>query len=315
MRKKATIHGTKTTGLPIGESTKVTLTIGQLRRIISESVDFTPPKSEWKKVLGYLAKGSSFKQVASASRNNELKVKSRYLILKKLGRDEEASFFIPYLMDDMDYYDLPDIPDEFREEAGKYMDGPKWDWDVAEYHITVPDGLKDSQKEILDAVREYNRSHSVKLKFSEEELRNTANGKIYIATYKFLSDTIEFIGVEDRPTMAYRGDECELMDEFLETLEPSVMEKIDVRQKYPTVPTRDFITVMATPGKSNFTVQAGINHRRIYQGSIPSDQIVSTYFDGMNAVVVGRKKMYVYGPNNPEKPDQNWRLLHSHNAH
>ena len=178
MRKKATIHGTRTAGLPVRESTKVTLTIGQLRRIISESVDFTPPKSEWKKVLGYLAKGSSFKQVASASRNNELKVKSRYLILKKLGRDEEASFFIPYLMDDMDYYDLPDVPDEFREEAGKYMDGPKWDWDVAEYHITVPDGLKDSQKEILDAVREYNRSHSVKLEFSEEELRNTANGKI-----------------------------------------------------------------------------------------------------------------------------------------
>ncbi len=97
--------------------------------------------------------------------------------------------------------------------------------------------------------------------------------------------------------------------------ETIVSEKIDVKQKYPIVPTRDFITVKATPGTSNFIVQAGVQHRRIFQGSIPNDKIVSSYFDGYNAVIVGQKKIFVYGPYNQEKPEQGWRLLHSHNAH
>ena len=51
-----------------------------------ESTDggFTVPDSEWKKVVGYIEKGSNFKQVGAMCRRNEMKMKSRYLILKAL---------------------------------------------------------------------------------------------------------------------------------------------------------------------------------------------------------------------------------------
>jgi len=94
-----------------------------------------------------------------------------------------------------------------------------------------------------------------------------------------------------------------------------VSEKIDVKQKYPMIPTRDFIIISANPGSTSFTVQAGYNHRRIYCGNTNGDKIVSSYFDGMHAVIVCQKKIFVYGPYKPEEPEKNWRLLQSHLAH
>ena len=49
-----------------------------------EGEQFNIPDSEWKKVAGYIEKGSNFKQVGAMCRRNEMKMKSRYLILKAL---------------------------------------------------------------------------------------------------------------------------------------------------------------------------------------------------------------------------------------
>lgn len=82
-----------------------------------------------------------------------------------------------------------------------------------------------------------------------------------------------------------------------------------VKQKYPMVPTRDFITISQCSGKSSFTVYAGPNQRRIYSGTTLGDKIVSYYFDGMYAVFNCQKKVFVFGPSNPKKPEKGWRQI------
>ena len=55
-----------------------------------EGEQFNIPDSEWKKVIGYIEKGSNFETVGKACSKNKLKLKSRFLILKALGLDNEA---------------------------------------------------------------------------------------------------------------------------------------------------------------------------------------------------------------------------------
>ena len=90
---------------------------------------------------------------------------------------------------------------------------------------------------------------------------------------------------------------------------------LEVKQKYPTVPTRDFLLIKVEPNQKNFSILAGNNRRRIYQGSTQGDRIVSNYFDGNFAVFVCQKRTFVFGPGNPDKPQQNWRLINSFSSH
>ena len=82
-----------------------------------------------------------------------------------------------------------------------------------------------------------------------------------------------------------------------------------VKQKYPLVPTRDFITISQCTGQSSFKVYAGDNRRRVYSGSTNGDKIVSYYFDGVYAVITCHKKVFVFGPANPNYPEKNWRQI------
>ena len=92
-------------------------------------------------------------------------------------------------------------------------------------------------------------------------------------------------------------------------------EKNEVKQKYPMVPTRDFITIKVEPNLTSFSVLAGQSRRRIYQGSTSGDKIVSNYFDGNFAVLVCQKRTFIFGPGNQDKPEQNWRLIRSFPSH
>ena len=53
--------------------------------------NFTIADSEWKKVAGYIEKGSDFEKVGSACKKNQTKLKSRYLIVNSFGLTRQAS--------------------------------------------------------------------------------------------------------------------------------------------------------------------------------------------------------------------------------
>lgn len=89
----------------------------------------------------------------------------------------------------------------------------------------------------------------------------------------------------------------------------------DVKQRYPLVPTRDFITIVAKSGSTRFDVYAGELRRRVYSGGTNGDKIVSTYFDGMNAVITCQKHIFVYGPSNQRNPDKGWHQIKVFPAH
>ena len=82
-----------------------------------------------------------------------------------------------------------------------------------------------------------------------------------------------------------------------------------VKQKYPLVPTKDFITISQCSGQTSFKVYAGANKRHIYTGNTAGDKIVSYYFDGTNAVLTCHKRIFVFGPADPRKPAKNWRQI------
>ncbi len=94
-----------------------------------------------------------------------------------------------------------------------------------------------------------------------------------------------------------------------------VVRETSVNQKYPTVPTRDFIMIQVDPGLTSFSVLAGNTKRRLYHGSTNGDRIVSNYFDGNFAVIVCQKKTFVFGPSNQSKPEANWRMFRSFPSH
>lgn len=88
-----------------------------------------------------------------------------------------------------------------------------------------------------------------------------------------------------------------------------------VKQKYPMVPTRDFITIVANTGSTTFTVYAGETRRRLYSGGTNGDKIISYYFDGVNAVITCHKRIFIYGPSNPKNPERNWHQIRTFPAH
>lgn len=88
-----------------------------------------------------------------------------------------------------------------------------------------------------------------------------------------------------------------------------------VQQKYPMVPTRDFITIVAKTGSTNFQVYAGEKRRRLYSGSTNGDKIISYYFDGMNAVITCHHRIFVFGPSNQKNPERGWHQIRTFPAH
>ncbi len=96
---------------------------------------------------------------------------------------------------------------------------------------------------------------------------------------------------------------------MIRIIEETKKDSYKVKQKYPMVPTRDFITISQCTGKSDFKVYAGDSQRRIYSGSTNGDKIVSYYFDGVYAVITCHKKIMVFGPSNPKYPEKNWRQI------
>lgn len=91
--------------------------------------------------------------------------------------------------------------------------------------------------------------------------------------------------------------------------------RYDVKQRYPLVPTRDFITIVANTGSTSFTVYAGEKRRRLYSGGTNGDKIVGYYFDGMNAVITCQKHIFVFGPSNQKNPDKGWHQIKVFPAH
>ena len=88
-----------------------------------------------------------------------------------------------------------------------------------------------------------------------------------------------------------------------------------VKQKYPMVPTRDFITIAAKNGGTAFQVYAGATRRRIYSGSTNGDKIISYYFDGMNAVITCQRRIFIFGPSNQNNPERGWHQIRTFPAH
>lgn len=89
----------------------------------------------------------------------------------------------------------------------------------------------------------------------------------------------------------------------------------DVKQKYPMVPTRDFLTIVANTGSTSFQVYAGETRKRIYSGGTNGDKIVGYYFDGVNAVITCQKRIFVFGPSSPKNPTRGWHQIKTFPAH
>ena len=90
--------------------------------------------------------------------------------------------------------------------------------------------------------------------------------------------------------------------------------RYELKQKYPTVPTKEFITIK-TSGSSSFTIHAGPSQRKIYQGATQGDKIVSFYFDGANAVFTCQRRIFLFGPSSPKSPTKGWHLIKTFPAH
>lgn len=83
-----------------------------------EGEQFNIPDSEWKKVAGYIEKGSDFTAVGRACIRNNLKFTSRFLILKALGYEKEAEDFLrggkwkdSYKLKEMP---VPEVPEQYQ---------------------------------------------------------------------------------------------------------------------------------------------------------------------------------------------------------
>ena len=79
--------------------------------------------------------------------------------------------------------------------------------------------IKLIQKEIADAVENFNSCHDQKLVFKSEEKVKGCSEVCYIAKYSFGDKEVQLIGCKNKPCYGCTSeDDLDYMDEFLETL-------------------------------------------------------------------------------------------------
>lgn len=149
--------------------------------------------SEWKKVAGYIEKGSDFKKVGTACRKNNAKLQSRYLILNSLGLTNAAKD----LFAGAGYWDLShigvsegqvvEIPEKWQHlaaDAAKNYATASYEFEKA--HRAGP--LKQLSKLGIEYVQIYCDGSGNKV--AKEEAAKILSGKIptYRPSYRWVGN-------------------------------------------------------------------------------------------------------------------------------